>query len=59
MGTHISFLFSIYSENHDVQAEPLNFARSSDITYVIYHMSLGADVLAIVDINFQDVCLSA
>ena len=34
MGTHFSFLFSIYSENHGVQAEPLNFARSSDITYV-------------------------
>ena len=30
MGTH----FSIYSENHGVQAVPLNFARSSDITYV-------------------------
>ena len=34
MGTHFSFLFSIYSENHGVQAEPLNFTRSSDITYV-------------------------
>ena len=34
MGTHFSFLFSIYSKNHGVQAEPLNFARSSDITYV-------------------------
>ena len=34
MGTHFSFLFSIYSENHGVQVEPLNFARSSDITYV-------------------------
>ena len=34
MGTHFSFLFSIYSENHGVQAEPLNFARSPDITYV-------------------------
>ena len=34
MGTHFSFLFSIYSENHGVQAEPLNFATSSDITYV-------------------------
>ena len=36
MGTHFPFLFSIYSENHGVQAEPLNFARSSDITYVPY-----------------------
>ena len=35
MGTHFSFLFSIYSKNHGVQAEPLNFARSSDITYVM------------------------
>ena len=34
VGTHFSFLFSIYSENHGVQAVPLNFARSSDITYV-------------------------
>ena len=34
MGTHFSFLFSIYSENHGVQAEQLNFSRSSDITYV-------------------------
>ena len=34
VGTHFSFLFSIYSENHGVQAEPLNFTRSSDITYV-------------------------
>ena len=34
MGTHFSFLFSIYSENYGVQAEPLNFTRSSDITYV-------------------------
>ena len=32
VGTHFSFLFSIYSENHGVQAEPLNFTRSSDIT---------------------------
>ena len=36
VGTHFSFLFSIYSENHGVQAEPLNFTRSSDITYVKY-----------------------
>ena len=36
MGTHFSFLFSIYSENHGVQAEQLNFSRSSDITYVQY-----------------------
>ena len=28
------FFFSIYSENLGVQAEPLNFARSSDVTYV-------------------------
>ena len=34
MGTHFSFLFSIYSENHGAQAEQLNFLRSSDITYV-------------------------
>ena len=34
VGTHFSFLFSIYSENHGVQAEPLNFTTSSDITYV-------------------------
>ena len=34
MGTHFSFLFSIYSENHGVQAVQLNFSRSSDITYV-------------------------
>ena len=37
VGTHFSFPFSIYSENHGVQAVPLNFARSSDITYV--HMN--------------------
>ena len=37
MGTHFSFLFSIYSENHGVLAVPLNFARSPDITYVIVH----------------------
>ena len=36
MGTHFSFLFSIYSENHGVQAEQLNFSRSSDITYVVW-----------------------
>ena len=34
VGTHFSLLFSIYSENHGVQAEPLNFARSFDIIYV-------------------------
>ena len=34
MGTHFSFLFPIYFENHGVQAEPFNFSRSSDITYV-------------------------
>ena len=34
VGTHFSFLFFIYSKNHGVKAEPLNFARSSDITYV-------------------------
>ena len=37
MGTHFSFLFSIYSENHGVQAVQLNFSRSSHITYVVFH----------------------
>ena len=36
MGTHFSF--SIYSENHGVQAEQLNFSRSSDITYVLWYI---------------------
>ena len=36
MGTHFSFLFSIYSENHGVQAEPLNFTRSSNITCALF-----------------------
>ena len=40
MGTHFSFLFSIYFKNHGVQAEPLNFARSSDITYVLWDKTL-------------------
>ena len=43
MGTHFSFLFSIYSENHGVQAEPLNFTRSSDITYVRRFLQLTVD----------------
>ena len=45
MGTHFSFLFSIYSENHGVQAEPLNFTRSSDITYVPNFESPGIQYL--------------
>ena len=28
------FFFSIYSENHDVQAVPFNFSRSSDTYYI-------------------------
>ena len=29
------FLFSIYSENHGIQAVQLNFSISSDIAYVM------------------------
>ena len=39
MRAHFLFLFSIYSENHGVKAEQLNFSRSSDITYVPEAMS--------------------
>ena len=42
MGTHFSFLFCIYVENHGVQAVPLNFARSSDFTYVAEDIGAAA-----------------
>ena len=44
-GYSFFIFFSIYSENHGVQAEPFNFARLSDITYVpSYYLGIFAGV---------------
>ena len=53
MGTHFS-VFSIYSENHGVQAEPLNFARSSNITYVPCINLLVAEAFVGISASFTE-----